>query len=323
MTRRFALPVLLIVAGAALFAQAPSAPPAKPAAQAADPAAAIIAAHKKADDEYLKATMSPFTAVAVRYVDPRRTARLGVGPAGAAFDPDASATVAADFTLDGGAFWVAPVAGAKPPVLLKKAPGGNVEPGPGTPVTAKTKLGDKDIVGLGRFLAEALAQPGSGNVRVFDPDADAKKHFTGLKWYPPYLAMRVEAEFVANPAPPKVIVATSRGLQKEYYRAGTLAFTLDGQPQRLTVLSLTPTPEPGSELFVAFRDKTTGTETYEVGRYLFPKAAAAGAPQPLDFNQATNPLCNYSPHYNCPIPPKENVLTVPVRAGEKTYHVKH
>ena len=74
---------------------------------------------------------------------------------------------------------------------------------------------------------------------------------------------------------------------------------------------------------MAFRDRTTGTETYDVGRYLFLKAAPAGAPQPIDFNLATNPLCNYSPHYNCPIPPRENVLSVPVRAGEKTYPVKH
>lgn len=319
MTRSVVLPALWLVVGSVLLAQAPAAP----AATGADFSAAILAAHQKADDEYAHAALSPFTAVAVRYVDPGHTARLGIDASGPSFDPDRSATMAADFTLDDGAFWVAPVSGATPPVLLKKAPGGRVESGPGTPVTAKTRLGSQDVVGLGRFLAEALAQPGSGNVRVFDPQAEAKTRFHGLQWYPPNPAMRVEAEFVPNPVPPKVVVGTSRGLQKEYYRAGTLVFTLDGQPQRLTALALTPTPEPGGELFVAFRDRTTGTETYAVGRYLFLTAAPAGAPQPIDFNLATNPLCNYSPHYNCPIPPRENVLSVPVRAGEKTYPVKH
>jgi uncharacterized protein (DUF1684 family) len=44
-----------------------------------------------------------------------------------------------------------------------------------------------------------------------------------------------------------------------------------------------------------------------------------GSQLTLDFNRAFNPLCNYSPAYNCAIPPKENHLEVAIRAGEKTY----
>jgi uncharacterized protein (DUF1684 family) len=40
----------------------------------------------------------------------------------------------------------------------------------------------------------------------------------------------------------------------------------------------------------------------------------------LDFNFSDNPACAYSPHYNCPIPPKENVLPIAVRAGEMDPH---
>ena len=40
----------------------------------------------------------------------------------------------------------------------------------------------------------------------------------------------------------------------------------------------------------------------------------------LDFNRCYNPLCNYSPAYNCPLPPLENFLEeIAVPAGEKTY----
>ena len=74
---------------------------------------------------------------------------------------------------------------------------------------------------------------------------------------------------------------------------------------------------------MAFRDATTGTETYDVGRYLFIPFAGAEAAYVLDFNEATNPLCNYSPHYNCPIPLRENVLPVPIRAGEMKYPAHH
>jgi len=66
-----------------------------------------------------------------------------------------------------------------------------------------------------------------------------------------------------------------------------------------------------------FRDRTTGRETYPVGRYLEPEPLQ-GDPDRwvLDFNRAYNPTCAFSPHYNCPIPPRENLLPVPVRAGE-------
>ena len=39
----------------------------------------------------------------------------------------------------------------------------------------------------------------------------------------------------------------------------------------------------------------------------------------FDFNRAFSPLCNYSPAYNCAIPPPENHLGVAILAGEKTY----
>jgi uncharacterized protein (DUF1684 family) len=30
-------------------------------------------------------------------------------------------------------------------------------------------------------------------------------------------------------------------------------------------------------------------------------------------------LCNYSPAYNCTVPPRENHLDIAIRAGEKAY----
>jgi len=288
----------------------------------ADPAAAILAAHRKIDDSYKRASMSPFTAVAVRYFEPGQTARLGVGPSSAAFDPADAMPDRVDVTLQDGAFWFEPVAGSAAPALLGKAPGGDAAVEPAAPVTSRLKVSDKQVIRLGRYLIEPLARPDSGNVRVFDPDAAARSAFTGLKWYPPNLALQVKAVFTPNPSPEKVIILTSRGLKKEYYRVGTLAFAVEGKPQKLTALAMLVNPKAGDELFVPFRDATTGTETYDVGRYLmFP--FLAGRDYVLDFNSATNPLCNYSPHYNCPIPPRENVLTAAIRAGEMSYPKPH
>jgi hypothetical protein len=267
--------------------------------------------------------MSPFTAIAVQYFEPGQTYRLGVSASGAAFDPAETMTDVIGISLEAGSFVMSPVAGSKPPVVLGKNAEGDVVLSPGTPLKARTQIGSRDVVAVGRYFVESFPRPDSGNVRVFDPDAPARHAFTGLKWFPPNLALQVKAVFEPIANPDMVIIATSRGLKKEYFRVGIFRFAIDGAPLALTALAVSAAPKAGDELFVPFRDATTGVETYEVGRYLTLPFQRAGSPYVLDFNAATNPLCNYSPYYNCPIPPRENRLAVPIRAGEMTYPKAH
>ena len=227
-----------------------------------------------------------------------------------------------DLTLDAGAFWVSPVAGAKPPVILGKNAEGDVVASAGAPLTARTKLGSRDVVGMSRYFVEVYPGTESGNARVFDPDAPSKRAFTGLKWFPPNVAMQVKAVFEPIAHPDTIVVATSRGLRKDTPRR-RIRFAIDGTPLTLTALAVSAAPKAGDELFVPFRDATTGVETYEVGRYLTLRFQPTGSGYVLDFNAATNPLCNYSPSYNCPIPPRENRLAVPIRAGEMAYPKVH
>jgi len=290
-----------------------------PAGKGNDPTAAILAAHKASDATYANGVMSPFSAVAVQYFQPGQTIRMGVGPAGVAFGASPAGVDVVELTFQDGAYYVAAVAGAAP-AIVRTSGNGDITGMPGTPVTARRKLERRDVVRLGRHFVEFVAAAGNGNARVFDPDAPSRKAFAGLKWYPPNLALQVTARFAANATPAPVTITTSRGLQREYFRVGTFEFSIDGKPLRLTALATTASPKTGDELFVAFRDATTGGETYDVGRYLFVPFAGAAA-YVLDFNLATNPLCNYSPHYNCPIPLRENVLPVPIRAGEMKYPV--
>ena len=111
---------------------------------------------------------------------------------------------------------------------------------------------------------------------------------------------------------------TSRNLKKTFYRYARLVFEVDGEDQELTAYKSTLTGEGSESLFVPFRDATTSRETYGAGRFM-----DLDEPESeefvLDFNRAYNPLCNYSPAYNCAIPPRENHLQVAIRAGEKTY----
>ena len=79
--------------------------------------------------------------------------------------------------------------------------------------------------------------------------------------------------------------------------------------------------EPGyapDHLDLYFRDGTTGRGSYEVGRYVTVERAGDNSDDVIvDFNRAYNPSCALSPFYNCPIPPKENTLKVPIPVGEK------
>ena len=72
------------------------------------------------------------------------------------------------------------------------------------------------------------------------------------------------------------------------------------------------------ELFVIFRDRTSGRETYGAGRFLYTDMPKDGK-LVLDFNRAYNPPCAFTPYATCPLPPKQNQLPVRIEAGELKY----
>ncbi len=73
------------------------------------------------------------------------------------------------------------------------------------------------------------------------------------------------------------------------------------------------------EVFIPFRDGTSGKESYPAARYLDIEETDDDN-YVIDFNYAYNPYCAYSDDYICPLPPKENWLGVRIVAGEMNYH---
>jgi uncharacterized protein (DUF1684 family) len=140
--------------------------------------------------------------------------------------------------------------------------------------------------------------------------------FTGLPYFPIDPSYRVPAALRDERQTPPVIIlmATSRDKPRRMQRVGTLEFTLHGEP--LTLSAFVEEGQGLLRLFVPFGDLTNGLETYEAGRNLELDRTATGL-YDLDFNRAYHPFCLYNAAYDCPIPPKENRLTVPIRAGER------
>ncbi len=147
-----------------------------------------------------------------------------------------------------------------------------------------------------------------------------REDFHGLNYYPVDMQYRVIATLVPEPHPGVFRVQTTTGDHKEYTRIGRLNFEINGQSLSL-VAFMPPADEPlhGNRIFVPFRDKTSGKETYGAGRYL-DLNKRPGEQYVLDFNRAYNPFCAYSPYYSCPLPPGENILPIEIQAGEKLFH---
>jgi uncharacterized protein (DUF1684 family) len=137
-----------------------------------------------------------------------------------------------------------------------------------------------------------------------------------LSYFPPDLSYRTTA--VLSPAEDQSLVIqvpTSTGKMRAMRRVGALEFTLKDQRLKLTAF-VEADGSSGPRLFVPFTDLTTGTETYAAGRYLDLERTATGIYE-IDFNRAYHPFCFYDERFDCPYPPRENRLAVPVRAGER------
>ena len=66
-----------------------------------------------------------------------------------------------------------------------------------------------------------------------------------------------------------------------------------------------------------FSDLTSGTETYQAGRYMNLDPTPTGI-YIVDFNIAYQPYCYYNADVRLPVFLRaENRLTVPIRAGER------
>ena len=146
------------------------------------------------------------------------------------------------------------------------------------------------------------------------PEAE-RGRFPARSYFPVSPEYRVPASLTLIPGSVVIEMSTSTGQRRQMRRVGTLKFTLKAQPLTLTAFVEMPQNDV-RHLFEPFADLTNGTETYQGGRFLDLDRTATGI-YGLDFNRAYHPFCLFNPTYDCPVPPRENRLPIPVRAGEK------
>jgi uncharacterized protein (DUF1684 family) len=206
-------------------------------------------------------------------------------------------------SLNDAVYWSSVRGFARLAVLLAAASAGACTPGPkmedyGTTVAENRAIKDESF----RSSADSPIPP------------DKKQTLLPLSYYPVDEGYAVPAVLELSEDRSRLQIPTSTGKLRDYERIGTLKFSIKGQRMQLTAFS--EVGQRMSRLFVPFADATSGEETYAAGRYMELDPTATGI-YVIDFNGAYHPFCYYNEEYDCPFPPAENRLAVPIRAGER------
>ncbi|HXW66678.1 MAG TPA: DUF1684 domain-containing protein [Thermoplasmata archaeon] len=140
--------------------------------------------------------------------------------------------------------------------------------------------------------------------------------FHELRYFSPDPAFRVRATLRRRSVPEEAYLRTNRDGQAVMRYLGDLSFSVEGRTVGLAVYHAGE--GVGTSVFVPFRDRTSGRESYGPGRYLTFELNERDV-YDLDFNRAFNPYCAYTDEYECGFPPAQNDLPVAIRAGEKVW----
>ena len=146
-----------------------------------------------------------------------------------------------------------------------------------------------------------------------------KRNFKGLKYFPfdtRYIFSGKIERYVFHINNPKYYATflTNKGTNKRYIRYGKFRFTLDGKEYEIEICKSILS----DNLFIPFKDRTNGRESYEGGRYMDAEILP-DYQMILDFNMAYHPSCAYNDKFICVLPPRENTLDIEIQAGEKNF----
>ena len=148
-------------------------------------------------------------------------------------------------------------------------------------------------------------------VRVKDAQSPVRTQFKGLDYFPVSPAWRVTGTFVPYDTPKKVEIPTVLGTTETMEAPGVVKLSIDGKE-----VTLEPVVEDPKDpmLWFIFKDATSNKETYGGGRFLYADMPKDGKVV-VDFNQAYNPPCAFTPYATCPLPAAAELAAGPRRGG--------
>lgn len=165
-----------------------------------------------------------------------------------------------------------------------------------------------------------IERAGRLGIRIRDTQHPLRTQFAGVERWPVSPDWVVDAEWVPYDPPRLIKIGTIIGTVEEMPAWGQFRFRKGFTTYALDAVLEVPGDE---ELFVMFKDDTSGHSTYGAGRFLY-IPIPADPTQPgrvrVDFNKSYNPPCAFNEFATCPLPPTQNWLSgIAVEAGEKDY----
>jgi uncharacterized protein len=169
------------------------------------------------------------------------------------------------------------------------------------------------VVKIGSITFSVIKRTNQYGIRVRDSKNPAIANFKGRNWFPIDSSYKVPASFVPYQTPRTLQVINSVGIMVPMQNPGYLEFELHHEHLRLEAFEADET-----QWWFIFKDGTSGLSTYGAGRFLYVQRPANEHEQIwIDFNRAYHPPCAFTHYATCPLPPKENILSVQINAGER------
>lgn len=146
-----------------------------------------------------------------------------------------------------------------------------------------------------------------------------RRAFTGLNYFPIDENLKVTAKLTLTDKKRPIFITSTTGEQLKYIPFGHAEFEVGGEAQRLLLYQDWEEKDP-NRLSLMFTDGTSAYTTYGGGRYIDVMYRNTNSVV-IDFNTAYNPYCHFNDEFSCPIPPRENMMDIDIKAGEKLYKI--
>jgi uncharacterized protein (DUF1684 family) len=227
---------------------------------------------------------------------------IGSDPSNSIIFPDKAPARLGKYILENGQVRFIPEPGSE--IHLQGKPFGELE--------IKTdKTGNPTLLETGSLAWFIIERGDQFGIRLRDYEHPAIHKLTHIENFPADPDWIIEAQFTAYDEPRELLIPTIIGTVEKNMCPGTLRFSVNGVQQVFYPVAA------GKRLFVIFSDETSAEETYGGGRFLYLEKPDKQGMVKIDFNKAFNPPCAFTEYATCPLPPRENFLTVRIEAGEK------